>query len=335
MKIAQFDTDKEVFIVAEIGNNHEGDFTLAQDLVGYAAKAGVNAVKFQTIIPEEFITSTDVERLKKLRKFQLSYPQFKSLAQLARDLGVIFFSTPFDLKSAKFLNEIQPIFKVSSGDNTFIPLINQIANYNKPTLISTGLADMLQIDKIYETWQKKGRLCDLAFLHCVSCYPTPLNEANLNAILALKARYPELVIGYSDHTLGIEAAKLSVAVGARIIEKHFTLNKNYSDFRDHQLSANPKEMKQLVQMIREVESALGTGIKTAQPCESDLRIAARRSIAASCDIPVGTQLTINNITWLRPGEGIAVGDEQLVIGRFVIRELKKGELITLEKLSST
>ena len=257
MKIGDFDLDKKVLIVAEIGNNHEGDFNVAKELVVEAALAKVDAVKFQTFVPNHFISASEPERLERLNKFRLTNEQFTYLSELARGLGLIFFSTPFDLASASFLDSIQSVFKISSGDNNFIPLVRTVASFNKPTIISTGMADISLVRKTVDFWGKYSDNSKLALLHCVSSYPVPIGQENLGAILELGKTFPNITIGYSDHTLGIEAGKLSVAAGARIVEKHFTLNKTHSNFRDHQLSADPNEMSNLVKAIREVEIQIG------------------------------------------------------------------------------
>ena len=332
MRINDFDTDKNVFVIAEIGNNHEGDFTLAQEMIGRAAEAGVDAVKFQTFIPEFFISRADVERIDQLRGFQLSFSQFEALARQADTAGVTFFSTPLDLESAHFLNTLQPLFKIASGDNTFLPLIETVASFNKSILISTGLADLALLDRLHGLWQEQAGRSELAFLHCVASYPVPSEQANLGAIHTLQKRYPELTIGYSDHTLGIEAATCAVAAGARIVEKHFTLDKQHSDFRDHQLSADPTEMAELVDVIRHVDDMVGSGEKTAQPCEEELQVAARRSIAVKRDLPANYELVWQDLCWVRPGSGMAVGQEKDVLGRRTKRVMQQGELIQPEDL---
>jgi sialic acid synthase SpsE len=332
MRINDFDTDKNVFVIAEIGNNHEGDFTLAQEMIGRAAEAGVDAVKFQTFIPEFFISRADVERIDRLRGFQLSFSQFEALARQADTAGVTFFSTPLDLESAHFLNTLQPLFKIASGDNTFLPLIETVASFSKPTLISTGLADLALLDRLHGLWRQQAVRTELAFLHCVSSYPVPLEQANLGTIQTLQKRYPELTIGYSDHTLGIEAATYAVAAGARIIEKHFTLDKQHSDFRDHQLSADATEMAELVDAIRHVDAMVGSGKKTAQPCEDELQVAARRSIAVKRGLPANYELVWPDLCWVRPGSGIAVGREKDVLGLRTKRVMRQGELIQPEDL---
>jgi N,N'-diacetyllegionaminate synthase len=332
MRINEFDTDETVFVVAEIGNNHEGDFTLAQEMIGRAAEAGVDAVKFQTFIPELFISRADVDRIEQLRGFQLSYSQFEALARQADLAGVTFFSTPLDLESAHFLNSLQPLFKIASGDNTFLPLIETVASFRKPTIISTGLADFSLLDRLYAIFQEQDGMAELALLHCVASYPVPTDQANLGAIYSLRRRYPDITIGYSDHTIGIETAIFAVAAGARIVEKHFTLDKQYSDFRDHQLSADPEEMTKLVNAIRYVDSMIGSGEKMPQPCEQALQVAARRSIAVNRDLPANHELVWQDLCWVRPGSGMAVGQEKDVLGCRTKRIMQQGELIQSEDL---
>lgn len=332
MRIGNLDTDERIFVIAEIGNNHEGDFALAQEMIGRAAEVGVDAVKFQTFIPELFISRADRERIDRLRSFQLSFSQFEALAKQAESAGVTFFSTPLDLESAHFLNSIQPIFKIASGDNNFFPLIETVASFNKPTIISTGLVDFKYLDKLRAIWERQNGTAELAYLHCVASYPAPTDQANLGAIVSLRNRYPELTVGYSDHTLGIEAATYAVAAGARIVEKHFTLNKKHSDFRDHHLSADPNEMTELVSMIRRVDKMIGRFEKKSQLCETDLQIAARRSIAVKRDLPANHELTWQDLCWVRPGSGIAVGREKYVLGRHIRRAMRRGELLQPEDL---
>ena len=337
MKIDYLDTSRRVLVIAEIGNNHEGNLAVAQEMIGRAAEAGADAVKFQTIVPELLVCAEDKDRLDRLRRFQFSYEQYEGLSRQAKEAGVIFFSTPFDLQSAHYLNNIQSVFKVASGDNNFFPLIDTVASFGKPMIVSTGLADLALLDRLYadirKVWLKVGFSPGLAFLHCVSSYPVPQEQANLGAIATLKARFPDAVIGYSDHTLGIEVALYAVAAGARIIEKHFTLDKRYSDFRDHQLSANPEDLRCMVDGIRKIETIMGSGEKKAQACEEDLKNSVRRSIAAAIPIPRGKTLQHDDLTWLRPGGGLPPGEESRLVGRTLRRSLLKGELIALNDVS--
>lgn len=328
-----FGFKKNVLVVAEIGNNHEGNFDLAIKMIESAASSGVDAVKFQTFVPENYVARFDTVRLERLNRFKLSNDQYLLLAEKAKNLGIIFFSTPFDLESASFLNDLQPIFKISSGDNSFFPLIEKVARFKKPTIISSGLVDFSHLDTLKTYWNKSGGLDEnLCFMHCVSSYPVPNEQANLRAISNLIIKYPELIIGYSDHTLGIKAPVLAVAAGARIIEKHFTLDKNYSNFRDHKLSADPKEMSELVKEIHGASEFMGNGLKVKQLCEYEIEISMRRSIAASRNLQSGKIISADDLTWVRPGMGMPPGSEVKVIGRRLAVNLMHGDIIKIEDL---
>jgi len=332
MKITNIDTKDRVFIIAEIGNNHEGSYTLAEEMIGLAAETGADAVKFQTIIPERLISLQQQERIHQLKKFKLSYNEFGKLAKVAKKQGIVFLSTPFDIDSALFLNELVPAYKVASGDNDFFPLIEVIAQTGKPIIMSTGLANIDEVKKsvkfIKNIWDDQNIDQELALLHCVSSYPTPLENANLLAIRELENIAG--VVGYSDHTLGIDAAILSIAVGARIIEKHFTIDNNYSDFHDHKLSANPEDFKEMVEKIHLAEKTLGSGIKKPSPEELENRIKIRRSIVAKHDLSAGHIISIEDLDWVRPGDGIRSGEENKVIGKTMKRAFMAGEKIELE-----
>jgi N,N'-diacetyllegionaminate synthase len=337
MKFAGFDLDRDVLVVAEIGNNHEGNFEVAQRMLASAAECGAHAVKFQTFIADRFVSAADPERLARLRRFQLSFEQFAALARQARDLGVTFFSTPLDLESARFLADIQPLFKIASGDNNFFPLIDLVAGFGKPLIVSTGFAELGLVESVHarvrRAWQGRGADPGLAFMHCVSCYPVTPEHANLATIGTLHARFPDCAIGYSDHTIGIQAAGYAVAAGARIIEKHFTLDKNYSSFRDHQLSADPADLRQLVASVREINALMGHGRREPQPCETASVSAVRRSIATARDLPAGTTLADGDFLWLRPGTGFAPGEEATLVGRVTARAIPRGTLITPQDLA--
>jgi N,N'-diacetyllegionaminate synthase len=335
MKIGNKDLDKEVLIVAEVGNNHEGSYTLAEELVGVAAEAGVGAVKFQTFCTEEFINRKSKDRFAQLKAFELKYNEFEKLSKIATQAGILFLSTPFDIESAEFLNNIVKAFKISSGDNTFYPLIEKVAGFGKPIILASGLAGLTQIEysKILaeRIWDDLGINQELAILHCVSSYPVRREEANLAAIPRLISAF-QCTVGYSDHTQGIEAAVLSVALGARIVEKHFTIRKDYSGFRDHQLSADPQEMAELVQKIEHVSVLIGTGKKWIQDCERDAIGSVRRSIVAKRDLAKGEVIGWNSISWVRPSEGLSPGKEHLVLGREVLKPIRAGDPIRINCL---
>lgn len=333
MKIGNFDLGKNVLIVAEIGNNHEGSYTLAEDMIGLAAEAGVGAVKFQTYQTEFYVSKMDDARFLRLKAFELSFDEFERLSKAARRAGLIFLSTPFDIESAQFLNTIVPAFKIASGDNNFYPLIRFIAQTLKPVILSTGLAAMTQIRYtkalIEQIWSEHNTVQDIGVLHCVTSYPVPPEQANLAAIRSLQNDL-KCTIGYSDHTIGITAAVLSISLGARLIEKHFTIDKNYSDFRDHQISADPADMKALVEAVKQAETLLGSGEKILQSNEKDVLTAVRRSIVSRHDLPVGKILGENDITWVRPAGGIPPGNESMLLGKEINKAVSAGQMLTLD-----
>lgn len=334
MKIGKRDLEQDVYIIAEIGNNHEGNLSVALELIGKAAEAGADAVKFQTFRTEFYVDKSVPERFERLKNFEFSPDQFLILKQAADKLNIPFLSTPFDLFSVQVLKSMVEAYKISSGDSTFEPLLIEIAKTQKPIFLSTGLTTLAQIRKstglIQSVWESLNCKQELALLHCVSSYPVPLAEANLRVIQTLKQCFPDLTIGYSDHTQGIEAALVAVALGAKIIEKHFTLAHDFSDFRDHQLSATPEELKILVEKIRQQEGMLGSGKKEIQPSELVNLNLVRRSIAAGKNLSAGTCLTWGDITWVRPGVGHLVGDEGLFLGKILNQDISQGTLLKLE-----
>lgn len=336
MKIGNIDLEKEVLIVAEIGNNHEGSCALAEEMIGLAARAGAGAVKFQTIVPERLIAPHQKERLQQLKKFQLGQDEFERLARVARQEDILFLSTPFDIDSLHSLTHYVPAFKIASGDNNFFPLIREAAATGKPILLSSGMSTLNDMrlcrDYIYEIWKEKGLNQELAILHCVVSYPTPAREANLLAIRALKDL--GVTPGYSDHTLGIDAAVFAVAVGARIIEKHFTIRKDQSDYHDHSLSADPAELSQLVERVQQAIEMLGDGIKRVSESEAENACNARRSIVAIRDLKKGDLIGWNDLDWLRPGGGLVPGCESDLLDKALLRPIAKGEVIRHEDVCS-
>jgi N,N'-diacetyllegionaminate synthase len=319
----------KVYIIAEIGNNHEGDFTVAQKMVEAAATTGVDAVKFQTFKTEHFISPSTPERFEKLKSFELSYDQFIQLSELCKNCGVDFISTPFDLDSVKFLNDIVAKFKIASSDVNLYPLIGAVAKTGKDMILSTGTADMSLLKNtksfIEETWSNAGLTATCTFLHCITSYPVEAEHANLNAIPAM-CESLKAEIGYSDHTIGNTAAVIATTMGAKIIEKHFTLDHNYSDFRDHQLSCEPQEMKELVDKVRETEKMLGSKEKVVSACEKDIIPAVRRSICAKTELKKGQLISEDNLIWTRPaGEGYDAGEENSLLGKTLSCDMKQGE----------
>ena len=331
MKISYFDLSQKVLVVAEIGNNHEGDFEKAHEMVRLAAEAGADAVKFQTFVTERYVSSSETHRCKQLKGYELTYDQFAQLAQSAKENGVIFLTTPFDIESADAIDEFVPAYKISSGDNVFWPLIKHISKKDKPILMSTGLIDMNNLNQAVEIIKKHSggvSLKDkLLLLHCISSYPASNTDLNLLTVKYLKDQF-DIYSGYSDHSLGTDSCIVSVALGARVIEKHFTYRKENQTFNDHKLSADPPEFKAMVDRIREVETMLGRTEKKYIPAEEPLQIAARRSCAAKADLAVNSKINWNDITWVRPATGVLAGQEEDLIGKITTRDMKQGEIFT-------
>jgi N-acetylneuraminate synthase/N,N'-diacetyllegionaminate synthase len=334
MKIGSFDLDQKVMVIAEIGNNHEGNFNLACDLIGLAAQAGADAVKFQTIVPDMLVSPDQIQRIKQLQRFQLTYDHFIELKRIADQGKVIFLSTPFDLESAVFLNDMVPAFKIASGDISFYRLLDVVAGTGKPIILSTGASTLDEVKKAKERieniWRTESISQEMAILHCVATYPAPLKDVNLKCLQTLRAL--DVTVGYSDHTMGMDASVLSVALGARIIEKHFTMDKKYSNFRDHSLSADPIEFNEMVRRIRTAEDILGDGEKCPRGCEIESLQAVRRSIVAKDGLTKGHCIGQSDINWIRPGTGLPPGQEDQILGRRLKRDLRKGEPILLSDL---
>jgi N,N'-diacetyllegionaminate synthase len=324
-------SDRRLTVVAEIGNNHEGNFDLAQRLIREAAACGADAVKLQTCRADLFISPADPERLARFRSYEFTQDQWSSLARFAHDCKVAFYSTPLDLESAALLEPLVDAFKVASGDLTFAPLLDYVAGTGKPVILSTGASEMREVNAAVErircAWRAQGVDARLAVLHCVSAYPAPPDQANLDAIRTLSSELDDVVVGYSDHVTGIEACVAAAAVGAEIIEKHFTVDKAQSSFRDHALSADPAEFRELVQRIRGVEAMLGSARKQVQPAEQGTASAIRRSISAARDLSKGHELNARDLIWLRPGTGIAPGNEARLIGRRLTRDVARGDIL--------
>ena len=335
MNIDKFDLNKKILIIAEIGNNHEGSYALAEEMIGLAADAGADAVKFQTFVPEKLVSPFETKRIEQLSRFQLIYKKFEKLAKVAANENVMFLSTPFDIESALFLKDLVPAFKIASGDNNFFPLMDAIARTGKPIIMSTGFIRMngvkKAVDYINRIWKKNDIKQELALLHCVSVYPTLPEQTNLLAIKELE--HIVKTVGYSDHTVGIESAVLSVAVGAKIIEKHFTIDNNYSEFQDHKLSANPIDFKEMVDRIRIVRKMMGKSKKIPNANELKNKIISRRSIVAKQELPFGHIIRFGDLDWVRPEDGLSPGSEGQLLGKSLSRKIRKGQIISLEDVN--
>ncbi len=299
-------------IVAEAGQNHNASPDIALSLVREAARAGADAVKFQTIQPEELYAPTH-PRYAACGSNQLSRAVYGNLFRTASEVGVLCFSTPFDERSADLLEELgAPGFKVGSGELTHLALLRHLGRKGKPLFVSTGMADLEQIDVAVKAILDTGN-DKIVVMHCVSMYPTPAAKANIRAIPRLRERFGVLV-GFSDHTLGHAPALAAVALGACVVEKHFTLSRALPG-ADHSMSVEPHELGALVSGIREVEAALGTGERTVLQEEQELAAFARRGLYARGPIRKGQQITREDVAVWRPGGEIAAHEIDRVIGR--------------------
>ena len=322
MKIKNFNINKKVFIIAEIGNNHEGSLKNAKKLINLAARAGVDAVKFQTFKTKEFVQKKNKKRFNQLKRFELSFKDFVILKNLAHKKKIKFISTPLDLTSADFLSKNADLIKVASGDNNFFPLIKKLLMSKKSIIISTGMTKMVDIKDlskfIYRSLGVREAHKRVSLLHCVTSYPVDIEYANLNSIPYL-IKNSDFLIGYSDHTIGKEACLSAVTLGAKIIEKHFTLDKNFSKFRDHSLSADYNELREIVISIRKIEKLLGKSEKKIQPPEKKFIKIARRSVYAKKDIKINEKITVKNAEFLRP----ANSNDFLTLNNFLGKKTKK------------
>ena len=303
MSIPKFNPKKKVFIIAEIGNNHEGNLNTAKKLIKAAASTGVDAVKFQTFITDDFV-SLDHPSYERLKKFEFTHQQFLKLKKFANKQQLNFISTPLDFLSANFIKKNCKIIKIASGDNNFYDLINIVLDFKKQLIISTGMMNDANVEKLIKfILEKKGYKFlnnNLSLLHCISSYPAEDKSLNLMSIKYLADRYKDINIGYSDHSVGYDACVTAVALGARIIEKHFTLNNNFSNFRDHKLSLNPVDMEIMVKKIRKVEMQLGNYEKVIHINEKKIIFLTRRSMIAKKLINKKEALTFYNTSFLRP-----------------------------------
>lgn len=327
--------NNKTFIIAEIGNNHEGDIKLAKKLVKLAAKAGVDAVKFQTFKTEEFINKDDKKRFKQLKKFELSFDDFNILKELAHKYNLKFISTPLDLDSAKFIGKIADLIKIASGDNNFLTLIEHLLKFNKKLIISTGLMNFKDLQKlskfIVKKIGKKKALDKISYLHCVTSYPVEEKYASLNSIPYL-IKKQKFKIGYSDHTIGNEACLAAVSLGACIIEKHFTINKNFSKFRDHSLSADFEDLKSLVLSIRKIEKMKGNFEKIIQHNEKNILKLVRRSVFSKKKIIKGEIIKIDKVRFLRPSNSNDYLSLTSILGKKSKLNIKRNQRLKKEKL---
>ncbi len=329
---------KKVLIIAEAGVNHNGDINLAKKLIEQAAKAGADVVKFQTFKANSCVsvsakkakyqletTAKEESQLEMIKKLELSYESHFELMKHCKKHGIAFLSTPFDLESVEFLRGLDlPYFKIPSGEITNLPYLKAVAKCKKRVLLSTGMANLGEIEAALTILRKNGTR-NITLLHCNTEYPTPFEDVNLNALKTLKEAF-KLEVGYSDHTEGIVASLGAVALGAVVIEKHFTLDKTMEG-PDHRASLEFEELKALCKGIRELEKALGSGIKKASKSEAKNKIIARKSLVAKREIQKGEKFSIENLTTKRPGSGISAMRYEEYLGKRALKTYKKDELI--------
>ncbi len=333
---------KPILIIAEAGVNHNGDIVLAKQLVDAAANAGADIVKFQTFNADRLATqqakkadyqiansSNKETQYQMLSRLELSESMHHELIKHCNKRNIEFLSTGFDIESIDFLVSLDVrLFKIPSGEITNLPYLRHIGQFGKPIIISTGMATLGDIEAALEVLKKAGTARSLiTVLHCTSEYPTPLDEVNLSAMQSIRAAF-DVATGYSDHTAGIEVSIAAAALGATVIEKHFTLDKNLSG-PDHKASLEPDELKAMVNAIRKIEISLGDGIKRLTPSELANKQVARKSMVAIKAIRAGELFSADNIAAKRPGTGISPMNWDDVMGRKAPKDFDTDELIEL------
>jgi N,N'-diacetyllegionaminate synthase len=332
------------FIIAEAGVNHNGSLKLAYELVDVAVEAGADAVKFQTFKPEKVCsplapkatyqlqtTGTEESQLEMGKKLELPYEAFRDLQIYCKSKDILFLSTPFDYESADYLDALRvPAFKIPSGEITNFPFVEHIAKKQRPLIVSTGMSTLDEVRNAVETIRATGNE-QLILLQCVSNYPAQPSSVNLRAMHTLAEAFG-VPVGYSDHTTGIEIAVAAVALGASIVEKHFTISRNLPG-PDHRASLEPKELTAMVRSIRNVEAALGDGNKRPAPEEVNTAEVARRSLVAARYIAAGTVLTEDLVAILRPGTGLPPAMRPKIVGRRTLHDIEAGALLTLDMVA--
>lgn len=331
---------EKVLIIAEAGVNHNGSVELAKRLVDEAKESGADIVKFQTSKLDALVSkyaemaeyqknNLGYEKTQKemLRGLILEYGDFEEISNYCKEVGIKFLSTPFEIESIHFLENLGcDMWKVPSGEITNYPYLLEIAKTHKPIILSTGMSTLDEVRECVRLLKENGA-GDMTLLHCTTQYPTEYEDVNLSAMLTLKKEF-NVKIGYSDHTRGIEVPVAAVGMGASVIEKHFTLDRNMEG-PDHKASLEPDELKMMVTMIRNVEKSLGNGIKKPVEAEIPNRDIARKSIVAKRDIKKGEVLDQDNITTKRPGNGINPMEWENIIGSTAVRDFQEDELIEI------
>lgn len=328
-----------IFIIAEAGVNHNGDIDLAKKLIDVAVEAGTDAVKFQTwkteLIVTKYTRQADYQientgkqesQFEMLKKLELSYDDFKELKRHCDNKGIIFMSTPDEIESAAFLAPLQGIFKIGSGEINNLPYLRYIGSLGKEVILSTGMSDLGEIEDALDVLIASGTPKDqITVLHATTEYPCPIEDVNLRVLQTIHAAF-SVKVGYSDHTKGIEIPIAAAALGASVIEKHFTLDQTM-DGPDHKASLEPEELKAMVVAIRNIEKALGSGIKKPSQSEVKNMAVVRKSIIAARPIKAGEAFTTKNLTTKRPGNGINPMYWDKIIEKRAERDYVEDELI--------
>ena len=329
-----------ILIIAEAGVNHNGSLECAKEMALAAKKAGADIVKYQTAVPEQVVsrfaekadyqkqqTGSEESQLEMIKKIHFGFEEHRQLKEYCDEIGIRYLSTPFDLDSIDFLATLDmPVWKIPSGEITNLPYLEKVAALKKPLILSTGMSMLSEIEDALAVLEENG--CeDVTLLHCNTEYPTPMEDVNLLAMRDLEEQFA-LPVGFSDHTLGIEADIAAAALGACVIEKHFTLDKTLEG-PDHQASLEPDELKAMVRAIRNIEKALGTGEKHVTPSEAKNRPIARKSIVAKRAIKKGEVFTAENLTTKRPGDGVSPMRWYDVLGKEASRDFAEDEKISL------
>ena len=331
---------KPCFIIGEAGVNHNGQLNIAKKLVDTAVYAGVDAVKFQTFKSEEVVTKdTKIAKyqeknlgksetqLEMIKKFELPYEKFINIKNYCDKKGLIFLSTPHSDDAIDFLDPLILAYKVGSGDLTNLPFLEKIAKKHKPMILGTGMSTLKEVKYAIKLIKSKGNN-QITVLHCTTSYPCPLEDANLNAMITMQEKL-DCLTGYSDHTLGTMVPTMAATLGAVVIEKHFTLDRNLPG-PDHKASLEPKELKQMVIDIRNVEKVLGTYEKKPTESEKEIMKFVRKSIVAHKDIKKGSIIEKNMITIKRPGTGLPPSKINEIIGKKANRQILKDEIFQLD-----
>jgi sialic acid synthase SpsE len=317
------------FVIAEAGINHGGDSSVAKQLVREAADSGADAVKFQLWDAEEF--HSERNQIKRLKELELSYETWRKLREIANEEEILFFASVFSHDSIDFLvDELDvPLIKVASGEITNIPLLEQISQKNVPVILSTGMATLGEVERAFEVL--KNGPAQVSLLECVSSYPVEMTDLNLSVIKTLKRAF-NCPVGFSDHSTGTVAPLTAVALGADIVEKHFTLSKELEG-PDQKLSLTPDEFETMVEQIRKVEYSIGNGIKRPREPELDSRISMRRGLKARTEIEHGQPLSEENVKVARPSNGIEPTSLETVLGLRVQTSLSENDPITWDDLT--